>query len=253
MPEENLPPKNLIPRAELDALKTRVALHIDAFCQELFPYGYLAPRGGYWVVPRRYTVLGTALGISIKISLGRVNAKGKKNALAGAVFNDDEPQARNPITDIIELWRAEKGYTTFKQAVATLRRWCSEIEKRNAPVVSLDPGCLVALDEERYEDLRSIVFLAVFGDSDKTEHRNSARQFWVKVLLHCRDKLGWTGHIQYPIEFCTGPKFLQLLRDFEELQDIAEAYFTVTEKKWITKRKNGKEVSKSEFILRLLD
>ena len=49
MPEENLPPKNLIPRAELDALKTRVALHIDTFCQELFPYGYLALR---WLLGR---------------------------------------------------------------------------------------------------------------------------------------------------------------------------------------------------------
>jgi hypothetical protein len=191
----------LLPKERIQNVKARVLCNILEYCTSLCPKGYLASKGGYWMVPAP---------VSIKISFRE-----------GKYFDLDNPQSRNPIGDLVELWMASKKQYNFKRAIAEIERWCDTVEKRPTPY-ELERNAFTV------SELREGVFVCILQSGKIPMKRGTARSLW-KLIDH---ELG-------PDEFRSATAFLKTLKWWAR-DPYDKAFFTVTEKS---------RSRKTEFIL----
>lgn len=185
----------LLPKERIQNVKARVLCNILEYCTSLCPKGYLASKGGYWMVPTP---------ISIKISFA-----------TGNYFDLDNPKSRNPIGDLVELWMASKKQYNFKRAIAEIERWCDEVENRPTPY-ELDRDCFDS------SEIKEGVFVLVLESGKIPMKRGTARSLWKLI-----DKELGTAR---PDEFRSATAFLKLLKLWALISHRDNEYFTVTEK-----------------------
>jgi hypothetical protein len=183
-------------RDEIETLKRQLVPKLPTLCRQLFFYGVLSAKGGYWVVP--------ALGIKIRLS-------------SGDYYKLGNPQR---IDDFLALYGLAQGLS-FRETVLALRRIC---ESENQ--IETEQGTLSGSKRKQLEK-RRLLREALFGGAQAPEEektktlcysamqiRKRLRGYLVRL---CSERPGrWTALEQDHPEFFVPRAFARLLDEWSK-------------------------------------